>query len=80
MPKGEYEIFEDLNPFFEVVMEGLRGLVDNFLFVITVFSVTSVHVPDSIVTAWAFAGGMGISQQLSVRGLGPRSRLGPISV
>jgi len=28
MPKGEYEIFETLNPFFEVVMEGLRGLVD----------------------------------------------------
>jgi ketosteroid isomerase-like protein len=27
MPKGEYEIFEALNPFFEVVMEGLRGLV-----------------------------------------------------
>ncbi len=28
MPKGEYEIFEALNPFFEVVMEGLRRLVD----------------------------------------------------
>src|SRR5882757_10945935 len=28
VPKGEYEIFEALNPFFEVVMEGLRGLVD----------------------------------------------------
>ncbi len=28
MPKGEYEIFETLNPFFEVVMKGLRGLVD----------------------------------------------------
>jgi hypothetical protein len=28
MPKGEYEIFEALNPFFEVVMEGLRGLLD----------------------------------------------------
>ena len=28
MPKGEYEIFEALNPFFEVVMKGLRGLVD----------------------------------------------------
>src|SRR6202047_1638373 len=28
MPKGEYEIFEALDPFFEVVMEGLRGLVD----------------------------------------------------
>ena len=28
MPKSEYEIFEALNPFFEVVMEGLRGLVD----------------------------------------------------
>ena len=28
MPKGEYEIFEALNPFFEVVMEGLRGLVE----------------------------------------------------
>jgi len=27
MPKGEYKIFEALNPFFEVVMEGLRGLV-----------------------------------------------------
>jgi len=24
MPNGEYEIFEALNPFFEVVMEGLR--------------------------------------------------------
>jgi len=28
MPKREYEICEALNPFFEVVMEGLRGLVD----------------------------------------------------
>jgi hypothetical protein len=28
MPKVEYEVFEALNPFFEVVMEGLRGLVD----------------------------------------------------
>jgi ketosteroid isomerase-like protein len=28
MPKGEFEIFEALTPFFEVVMEGLRGLVD----------------------------------------------------
>jgi uncharacterized protein len=28
MPKGEYEIYEALNAFFEVVMEGLRGLVD----------------------------------------------------
>ena len=28
MPKGEYAVFEALNPFFEVVMEGLRGLVD----------------------------------------------------
>src|SRR5882672_4569975 len=28
MPRGEYEVFEALNPFFEVVMEGLRGLVD----------------------------------------------------
>ena len=28
IPKGEYEIFEALNPFFEVVMEGLHGLVD----------------------------------------------------
>jgi ketosteroid isomerase-like protein len=28
MPKGEYEIFEALNPFFEVVMKGLSGLVD----------------------------------------------------
>ena len=28
MPKGECEVFEALNPFFEVVMEGLRGLVD----------------------------------------------------
>ena len=28
MPKGEHEIFEALIPFFEVVMEGLRGLVD----------------------------------------------------
>src|SRR6202163_1574179 len=28
MPKDEYEIFEALNPFFEVVMAGLRGLVD----------------------------------------------------
>jgi hypothetical protein len=28
MPTCEYEIFEALNPFFEVVMEGLRGLVD----------------------------------------------------
>lgn len=28
MPKTEYEGFEALDPFFEVVMEGLRGLVD----------------------------------------------------
>jgi ketosteroid isomerase-like protein len=28
MPKGEYKIFEALNPFFEVVIEGLCGLVD----------------------------------------------------
>jgi ketosteroid isomerase-like protein len=28
MSKGEYDVFEALNPFFEVVMEGLRGLVD----------------------------------------------------
>ena len=28
MTKAEYEVFEALNPFFEVVMEGLRGLVD----------------------------------------------------
>ena len=28
MPKGEYEMFEALNPFFEVVMGGLHGLVD----------------------------------------------------
>jgi ketosteroid isomerase-like protein len=28
MPKIGYEAFEALDPFFEVVMEGLRGLVD----------------------------------------------------
>jgi ketosteroid isomerase-like protein len=28
MPKAKYAVFEALNPFFEVVMEGLRGLVD----------------------------------------------------
>jgi ketosteroid isomerase-like protein len=28
MTKAEYEIFEALNPFFRVVMEGLWGLVD----------------------------------------------------
>ena len=28
MTKTQYEAFEALNPFFEVVMEGLRGLVD----------------------------------------------------
>jgi hypothetical protein len=28
MAKAQYEVFEALNPFFEVVMEGLRGLVD----------------------------------------------------
>jgi ketosteroid isomerase-like protein len=28
MTKTQYEVFEALNPFFEVVMEGLRGLVD----------------------------------------------------
>jgi ketosteroid isomerase-like protein len=28
MTKAQYEDFEALNPFFEVVMEGLRGLVD----------------------------------------------------
>jgi ketosteroid isomerase-like protein len=28
MKKSQYEVFEALNPFFEVVMKGLRGLVD----------------------------------------------------
>jgi ketosteroid isomerase-like protein len=28
MTKPQYEAFEALNPFFEVVMQGLRGLVD----------------------------------------------------
>ena len=28
MKKAQYEVFEALNPFFDVVMEGLRGLVD----------------------------------------------------
>jgi uncharacterized protein len=28
MPKTGYKVFEALDPFFEVVMEGLRGLVD----------------------------------------------------
>jgi ketosteroid isomerase-like protein len=28
MTKAQYEVFEALNPFFGVVMEGLRGLVD----------------------------------------------------
>jgi len=28
MTKDEYAVFEALNPFFKVVMEGLRGLVD----------------------------------------------------
>jgi ketosteroid isomerase-like protein len=28
MAKAEYEVFEALNPFFSVVMEGLRGRVD----------------------------------------------------
>ena len=28
MTKAQYEIFEALNPFFKVVMKGLRGLVD----------------------------------------------------
>jgi ketosteroid isomerase-like protein len=28
MTKAQYEVFEALNPFFEVVMAGLRGLVD----------------------------------------------------
>ena len=28
MPKTEYKAFEALDPFFEVAMEGLRGLVD----------------------------------------------------
>ena len=28
MPKAEYAAFEALNPFFEIVQEGLRGLVD----------------------------------------------------
>ena len=28
MTKAQYEVFEALNPFFEVVMQGLRGLVD----------------------------------------------------
>jgi hypothetical protein len=33
MPKGEYEVFGALNPFFEVVMEGLRGLLDGDHFI-----------------------------------------------
>ena len=28
MPKADYKIFEALNPFFKVVMKGLKGLVD----------------------------------------------------
>ena len=28
MTKAQYEVFEALDPFFEVVMEGLRGLAD----------------------------------------------------
>ena len=28
MTTSQYKVFEALNPFFEVVMEGLRGLVD----------------------------------------------------
>ena len=28
MAKTQYEIFEALNPFFEIIMEGLRGFVD----------------------------------------------------
>jgi hypothetical protein len=28
MTKAQYEVFEALTSFFEVVMEGLRGLVD----------------------------------------------------
>ena len=28
MTKAQYELFEALNPFFKVVMKGLRGLVD----------------------------------------------------
>ena len=28
MTKSQYEVFEALNPFFKVVMKGLRGLVD----------------------------------------------------
>jgi hypothetical protein len=32
MTKAQYEVFEALNPFFEVVMEGIRGLVDGHYF------------------------------------------------
>ncbi len=28
MTKSQYEVFEALNPFFEIIMQGLRGLVD----------------------------------------------------
>jgi ketosteroid isomerase-like protein len=28
MTKSQYEVFEALNPFFDIVMKGLRGLVD----------------------------------------------------
>jgi uncharacterized protein len=28
MPKDKYEVFEALNPFFEIIMKGLSGLVD----------------------------------------------------
>src|SRR5258708_12068576 len=36
MPKGEYEIFEALNLFFEVVMGGLRGLFDGHYYFDTI--------------------------------------------
>jgi hypothetical protein len=33
MTKDEYAVFEALNPFFKVVLKGLRGLVDASLLV-----------------------------------------------
>jgi ketosteroid isomerase-like protein len=49
MTNAQYEAFEALNPFFEVIMEGLRGLVDGDHFFDTfaedVFFESRYHFP-----------------------------------
>ena len=52
MPKGKYEVFEALNPFFEVVMEGLRGLVDGDHYFDTIGEDAFFEFPVTVIIAW----------------------------